>query len=165
MQSSYSTERLILHDLQLEDHAFITVLVNTPGWIRFIGERYVHSQADAEAYITKIMKNPLIHYWVVRLKETGESIGVITFIKRDYLDHYDLGFAFLPEYSGKGYAFEAACVILENVKEDKAHEYILATTIRDNFSSIKLVEKLGLKFERSFENNGESLLLFSMKIN
>ena len=112
-QTSNTTKRLLLDPLSINDKDFILELVNTDGWKSFIGNRNINSQSVAAAYIQKIIENPDTNYWTVKIKETKIPIGIITFIKRDYLEHHDIGFAFLPEYFNKGYAFEAANAVLK----------------------------------------------------
>src|SRR6476469_7277410 len=127
-----STDRLILKPLSPDDTEFIHALVNTEGWLKFIGDRNVHSPEDARAYVQKILDNPAVHYWAVSLKNNSHRIGIVTYIKRDYLDHPDLGFAFLPEHAGKGYAFEAAKTVLHFVLQNDGQQNILATTLPAN---------------------------------
>src|ERR1700712_4843826 len=98
MQNNYYTKRLILNELSLNDKAFITELLNTPEWIKFIGDRNIRTKENAREYIQKIMVNPNIKYWVVKLQDEKTSIGIITFIKRDYLEYNDIGFAFLSKF-------------------------------------------------------------------
>jgi [ribosomal protein S5]-alanine N-acetyltransferase len=162
MQTQLTTTRLELSSLELSDSAFIFDLLNTENWIRFIGNRNINSDEDAVNYIQKIRDNLDARYKVVRLKDELTPIGVITFIKRHYLDHWDIGFAFLPEYAKKGYAFEATKAVLDEVKNDKSHEFILATTLKDNINSINLLEKLGLKYDKDILIGDDNLMLFSM---
>lgn len=150
------TKQLFIRRLSEKDTRFIFKLLNTEGWIRYIGNRNIHSEADALTYIQKINENPNIIYWTVVLKETNSEIGLVTLIKRDYLYFRDIGFAFLPEYSDKGYAYEASKAVLESLTET-----ILAITLPENKSSIRLIEKLGLKFEKAFKVEHENLLLYS----
>src|SRR5215218_4924840 len=97
MQTTITTERLVLETLRASDHGFILELVNTEGWLQFIGDRNIHSKDDAIRYIQKIDEAQNFTYWVVRTKETGAPpMGIVSFLKRDYLEHFDLGFAFLP---------------------------------------------------------------------
>lgn len=161
MQNKHSTERLTLALLTVDDHEFIRSLVNTSGWIEFIGDRNVHSTDEAIAYINRIRNTPELFYWVVRVKKEDTPIGIISFLKRSYLEHFDIGFAFLPDYNGVGYAYEAAKEILSTVSKDPAYHTILATTIPRNVSSIKLLTKLGLHFEREIDLAQEKLHLYS----
>ncbi|HEY6162022.1 MAG TPA: GNAT family N-acetyltransferase [Bacteroidia bacterium] len=163
MQNEFTTERLQLRDLGTQDTGFIIELLNSPGWIRFIGNRNVNTAGDAKAYIQKVTGNPNIQYWVVNLKENKIAVGVITLIKRDYLEHHDIGFAFLPQYEKRGFAFEASKVVLENALE--LHKVLLATTLAENLSSIKLLTKLGFTFDKEIENNGERLRVYKVEKN
>ena len=162
MQDNLTTNRLELSPLKLSDSPFIFELLNTENWIRFIGNRNINSDEDAINYIQKIRDNLDAQYKVVRLKDALTPIGVITFIKRHYLDHWDIGFAFLPESAKKGYAFEATKAVLDIIKTDKTHQLILATTLKDNVNSINLLEKLGLKYDKDILIGDDNLMLFSM---
>jgi [ribosomal protein S5]-alanine N-acetyltransferase len=161
MQSRFSTKRLSLELITTDDHAFVAELVNTEGWLEFIGDRHVHSREDAINYIKKIQNTPDLYYWVVKLKETDTPIGILSFLKRGYLDHFDIGFAFLPAFNGHGYAYEAANVVLSGAGKNSKHTTILAVTLPHNSSSIKLLTKLGLHFEKEILQHNEVLLVYS----
>jgi ribosomal-protein-alanine N-acetyltransferase len=164
MQASFESERLLLDRLTLNDFEFIQELVNSPGWIQFIGNRDIHSEYASKAYIQKILDNEEAHYWVVRIKQNSVPIGIITFMLRSYLSHYDLGFAFLSEYTNQGYAFEASQRVLEMLKQKKSHDVIQAITLPGNGQSINLLEKLGFNYESELDIQDERLLLYAMQI-
>jgi RimJ/RimL family protein N-acetyltransferase len=164
------TERLILRHLSTGDAEFILRLLNEPSWLRFIGDKGVRTVEDARAYI---LRGPVEMYsrlgfglWLVVLKEESASIGICGLIKRDALEDVDIGFAFLPEYWGKGYAFEAACAVLEYGKNVLGLHRIVAITSVDNDSSVKLLEKLGLRFEGMLKlsDNSEEVRLFGVSV-
>lgn len=155
------TERLTLSLLKKEDAVFIEQLVNTEGWLKFIGDRNIHSITDAEAYIEKITANSNINYWILTINATQKKAGVISFIKRDYLEHWDIGFALLPEEHGRGYAYEGALCILKHNASTGKHQQFLATVMRSNATSVKLLEKMGLSFEKEIASDAGPLLLFS----
>jgi len=165
MQTNYKTARLFLRTMNADDAAFIFELVNTPGWIKFIGDRNIKNSLDAGNYIQKITSNPAISYRVVTLQEDETDIGVVTFIKRDYLDHHDIGFAFLPAYNKQGYAFEATNEVLNDLLKTAEHSTILATTIPENSSSIQLLKKLGFSFNKEIIHEGLVLQLFAINKN
>lgn len=152
-----ATERLTLSPLSEKDTTFVFELLNTEGWVKNIGDRNIHSKKDAREYIQKVNSNPHITYWIVKLKKEGLSIGLVTVIKRDYLPSKDIGFAFLPQFFHKGYAFEATKAVLLALVSSKRLEIILAISLPDNNPSIKLIEKLGLKFEKRI-NHENSIL-------
>lgn len=164
MKNTLETNRLLLDPLTLGESDFIFELVNTPEWIRFIGDRNVNNIEEACNYIQKILDNTNVNYWIVRLKNEGVPVGVITFIKRDYLEHSDIGFAFLPHFSKKGYAIEATKAALDEITKSSKHSRILATTVKDNRNSIQLLEKLGLKFDKEIAVNEDELLLYAIAV-
>jgi RimJ/RimL family protein N-acetyltransferase len=159
--ASISSDRLSLEPLSFSDAPFIVELVNTPGWIEFIGDRNIHSEADATIYIQKIKSNPNVTYWVVKLLHEPSPIGVITFIKRDYLAHPDIGFAFLPAFGGKGYALEATRAVMNFIAADYEEE-MLASTLPSNQHSIRLLKKLGFIFHEEINVDGETLHIYAV---
>ena len=160
MQSTINTQRLLLDLITEDDHNFILSLVNTKGWLEFIGDRNVHSEKDAIEYIWRIRNTPDLFYWVVKLKDSKTPTGIISFLKRSYLEHLDIGFAFLPVYNGHGYAFEAARKILSIVIK-AGYAPVLAATVPQNISSIRLLTKLGLHFEKEIEMKHQRLCIYS----
>ena len=159
MQHSFITPRLQLKLISAEDREFIRALVNSEGWLQFIGDRNVRSLEDADAYIEKIKNTPDLFYWVVRLKDDNTPVGIISFLKRSYLEHFDIGFAFLPQFSGRGYAYEATREVLDVVKNQ--YPTIQATTIPENTKSIELLTRLGFCYEKEVEVEGEKLHIYS----
>ena len=165
MNTNYKTERLALRELTAADNQFIFELVNTAGWIKFIGDRNVKNSEDADNYIQKIITSPNISYSVVTLLNNQAAIGLVTFIKRDYLDHSDIGFAFLPAYNKQGYAFEATKEVLNDLLKTDEHATILATTIPENSSSIQLLKKLGFSFDKKIIHEDLALELYAITKN
>ena len=97
------SERLWLEKPSLEDAPFILNLLNSPGWLKYIGDRGVKSIEDAEAYLTNGPMKDFETYgfslFKVMLKSTAEPIGLCGLLKRSFLDDPDIGFAFLPVVS------------------------------------------------------------------
>ena len=161
MQNEIITERLSLNLLTIDDFDFVKRLVNTEGWIAFIGDRYVHTNDDAIAYVTKILNTENLFYWVVRTRDNNTPVGIISFMKRNYLENFDIGFAFLPEFNGSGYAYEAAKEVLSMASKTPGYYPVVATTVPQNAKSIKLLTKLGLHFEKEIEVEDEILQVYS----
>ena len=160
------TDRLILREFSSTDGDFILTLLNTPSWQKFIGDKNVHSTDDAKHYL---INGPLKSYlengfglWLVLLKDSNKPIGMCGLVNRDYLENVDIGFALMPEYEGLGYGFEMACAAIMHSKNILQLDSIVAITDADNASSIKLLNKLGLHFERKVNSaEGDEVLLFS----
>lgn len=159
------TDRLLIRQPTIEDAAFLLRLVNEPSWLQYIGDRNVHSLEDAEKYLLngsiKSYETNGFGFGIVIEKETGTSIGMCGFVKRDFLDHVDIGFAFYPEYTRQGYAFESAKACMQHASEFLDIKKLLAICTQDNTSSIKLLEKLGFAVDRTIEVEGAELFLFS----
>jgi RimJ/RimL family protein N-acetyltransferase len=155
ISSHIETSRLQMDILASSDQSFILELLNTEGFIKFIGDRQVRSSSDADVYVKKIMGDPHITYWIVRLKEATQAMGIVSLIKRDYLPHHDIGFAFLPRFEKKGYALEAATAVLAKFLDAYPESKILANPFPENVQSIQLLTRLGLHFEREMEMEGQ----------
>ena len=146
------TERLILSEFSLDDAPFIIEMLNDPAWLQFIGDRGIKTLEDAQDYIVnklqKGFKEQGFGMLIVKLKDSQIPIGTCGLLKREYLDDMDIGFAFLPAFRGKGYAFEAASATIAWGKENLGMKRVLAFTDANNAASIMLIKKLSLKFER-----------------
>ena len=164
------TERLILRPFNLKDIEFIVELLNTESWIKYIGDRNVKTKEQAKLYLEngplKSYKENGFGLYLVEQKSNHQSIGMCGLIKRGYLNQADLGFAFLDQFTGQGYAFESSIKILELAKETLHMSRILAITIPDNLSSIKLLEKIGFKFQNEIlqAESNEVLSLYEIRI-
>lgn len=146
------TDRLVLRRMSVDDAEFELRLLNEPSFLRFIGDRGVRTLEDARAYI---LKGPVDMYerlgfglYITELKEEGVPIGICGLVKRDFLEDVDIGFAFLPEFWGQGYASEAAAAVMEYAKGALGLKRLVAITNPENHSSIRLLEKLGFQFDR-----------------
>ncbi|WP_420629743.1 GNAT family N-acetyltransferase [Candidatus Leptofilum sp.] len=150
------TKRLQLCHFCLDDAPFVLKLVNEPGWIRFIGDRGIRTVAQAEAYLRD---GPMASYaangfglYLVRRTADNVRLGMCGLVKRPSLPNVDIGFAFLDQHTGQGYALEAAMAVLNHAHTDL--KPVVAITAPDNVRSIKLLRKLGLQF-KEFVSVGE----------
>lgn len=147
-----STSRLTLREMTASDAPVILALLNDPAFIRYIGDRNVRTEADAREYIAG---GPAASYasfgfglWLAVLKEEEVPIGICGLLRRPILDDVDIGFALLPEYRGAGYAFEAARAVVDYARSALRLPRLVAITSAENEISGRLLEKLGLSFER-----------------
>jgi len=161
------TERLSLREFNTNDADFILILLNNPTWLLYIGDRNVKTVDDARHYL---INGPIKSYHtngfglsLVSLKDSSIPIGMCGLIRRNGLEDVDIGFALLPQYAGKGYAYEIAAATMEHGKKKLGIEKIVAITSEDNTHSIKLLNKVGLHFERmvSLASDNEELMLFT----
>lgn len=155
----YETERLLIRPMSLDDGEFILDLYNRPKFIQFIGDRHIKTVADAENYIKEkfFPQFEKLGYgnYLILTKEGNHKIGGVGIFEREGLDIVDIGFSLLDEFEGKGYAYEAALKVKSIGMDDFGLKKISAITSEDNFSSQKLIEKLGLKFRKHVVLPGE----------
>jgi len=146
------TDRLALRRLSIDDAGFILGLLNEPSFLRFIGDKGVRTLDEAREYI---LKGPVDSYarhgfglYVTVRKEDGVELGLCGLVKREVLPDVDVGFAFLPKFWSKGYAFESASAVMDYGRSVLGLKRIVAVASSDNDRSIRLLEKLGLRFEK-----------------
>lgn len=165
------TDRLILRKFTLEDAAFMLELLNTPAFLKYIGDRGVRSLVDARKYIKegplKSYQNFGFGFYVVELLRQKISIGMCGLVKRPTLEDIDIGFAFLPAHIGKGYGYESASAVMEYAERELQLNRIVAITAKNNQNSIRLLEKIGMAFEKmiQFPPDNEEIMLFSNQKN
>ncbi len=160
---TFQTERLILRPMTEKDADFILELLNDPSFIRYIGDRNVRTLEGAKAYITN---GPVASYaqngfglYLVELKESGDSMGMCGLIRRNTLQDVDIGYAFLPKFWSRGYAYEAAREMKRYAREELGLKRLVAVVDPENPPSIHLLGKLGMKFEKMVRLSPEDIEL------
>jgi len=147
------TERLRLFELTVEDAGFVFRLVGDPDFRTHIGDKGIRTLDDARRFLgTGPWTNqprPGYGQFRVELKDTGESAGICGLLYRERLDASDVGFALLPAFRGRGFAFEAAAATMAYGRKTLGIERIVALTSHENLPSIRLLEKLGMRFEKT----------------
>jgi RimJ/RimL family protein N-acetyltransferase len=167
---TYETERLILKPTDLEDLDFLLKILNTPKYYKYIGDRKVRTIEDAENYFNQRIfpqyEKLGFGNYTVMLKSDETKIGFCGVYVRPNLETPDIGFAFFEEYEGKGYAYESASKLKELAKEEFGLKKLGGITVEYNHSSRKLLEKLGLKFQKKFfmEGDPEELMYFETEL-
>lgn len=166
----YETERLILTPTSLEDAAFVLAVMNTPKWIKNIGDRKVHTIAAAEQYIKEKMlpQYKRLGYGnnTVTRKADGVKMGSCGLYDRPGLEGVDIGFAFLPEYEGQGYASEAAQKVKSLALSEWGITKISGITSQSNIASQRVLSRLGLEPSGLVQlpNDEEELMLYVLEL-
>lgn len=152
------TQRLGLRPLTAHDAEFIRRLLNEPSFLQNIGDKRVRTTEDAIHYL---QTGPIASYakngfglWLVELKASLVSIGICGLLKRDTLPYVDIGYAFLPQFWSNGYAYESAAAVKEYGIREFEIRRLLAIVNHDNERSIKVLKKLGLRYERMIRLTG-----------
>jgi RimJ/RimL family protein N-acetyltransferase len=145
------TPRLSLREISPGDGEFIFALMNEPAYLQHIGDRGIRTPEDARRYILEKLAPSYATFgyglYLVELKEGRVSVGICGLVRRDTLDHPDIGFAFLREHGSRGFAFEAASAALNHGFGPLGLKTVLGITSPANQASIRLLEKLGLRHQ------------------
>jgi len=164
------TSRLILRHIVTDDAAFILALLNDPSFLQYVGDKKVRNLESAKNYI---VEGPVASYesfgyglYLVELTRNREPIGICGILRRDFHDHAELGFALMPGYRGNGYAVEAVQATVDFARDKLRLTQIIAITDPGNVNSIKVLEKLGMTFDKRLELPGadKQLNLYSCSL-
>lgn len=162
------TKRLLISKITLDDAPFFLELLNSPNFIKYIGDKKLSTIKGVENYLENgILKSYQVHgfsYYKLQLQSNPEkTIGITGILKRKELEHPDVGFSMLPEYEGKGYGYESSVAVMQYGKDKFNINTICAITLPNNKNSINLIEKLGLVYEKTVKPfaDDEELLLFA----
>ena len=162
------TSRLALRQLSLADAPLVLELLNEPGWLRFIGDKGVRNLEDACTYLRT---GPMTSYelygfglYLVERTSDAQPLGMCGLLKRDTLPDVDIGFALLERHHGYGYAREAASGVMAYARSTLRLKRILAITTVDNVASARVLEGIGMQFERMIKMADEpELRLFGTR--
>ena len=164
------TERLRLRRLSIDDAEFILRLLNEPSFIQYIGDKNVRTIEDARLYL---LNGPIASYqkygfglFLIELQDSGTPIGMCGLLKRDVLENIDLGYALIPEFWSQGYGYEAAAAVKSYAGQVLGMQRIVAVTNIENQSSIRLLEKIGFRFEKMLKlaDDQEEVMLFGSTV-
>lgn len=153
-----STPRLVLRQITVHDAAFVLELLNEPAFLEYVGDKRVRTLEDARAHIAERFVGHYARHgfglWGVVRKDTCETIGCCGLLKRDALDHPDIGYAFLQRHTGQGFAKEAIAATLAHARGPLGFNTLHALTALENPASVGLLEKFGFRFQRILDLPG-----------
>jgi RimJ/RimL family protein N-acetyltransferase len=164
------TNRLRLRRLEVDDADFILRLLNEPSFLQNIGDKGVRTRDDARLYI---LNGPIASYekfgfglYLVELRESGAPVGICGLLKRDVLEDVDIGYALIPEFWSKGYAVESVSAVMSYASKVLGLKRVVAVVNPDNQSSIRLLERIGFRFERMvrLSDGGPEIKLFASDV-
>jgi len=166
---TFETDRLLIRPMKIGDAEFFLELVNSPNWLKYIGDRKVYSVTNAEEYIkARILPQlALLGFGnnVVIRKADGIKVGTCGLYDREGLKGIDIGYAMLPQYYGTGYAIESVNRLKLAAFNDFQISQINAITLPENRASKNLLLKLGFTFRKmvTVPTDDAELMLFSLK--
>jgi len=168
---SIRTERLQLRWITLDDADLMLAVWNDPDFIRHVMDRGIRtldesSQALREGVLKHYDEHGYGPYRVSRM-DTDEAMGICGLFKRENLEYPDIGYGFLPEYCGHGYAIEAARAVLDHARNEMKLDKLAAIVSEQNTRSTHLLKKLGMQAEGTVRMPGEDedILLYGISLN
>ena len=168
MRDVFTTARLRMSEFTEDDAPFILNLLNTEGWLNYIGDRGVRSLEDARHYLrSRIISHYIAHgfgMWKVATLAHNEAIGMAGILKRESLQVPDAGFAMLPEFTGMGYASEALAGCLEYARQHTKITELWAIVQENNAASARTLERAGFAHIEPVEVEGERLLRYARRL-
>jgi ribosomal-protein-alanine N-acetyltransferase len=140
----FETERLIVRQYDIEVDAENFFLLNSDEDVmRYI--RATKSREECNAFLRKIVDaykiNPLIGRWAAYEKANGKFVGSFAIIPIEDSDDIQLGYAFLKENWGKGYASELTKAGLDYYFRNTNADHIYAIAEKDNVASHNVLLK------------------------
>lgn len=165
------TERLLLSRLSLDDAGLMLAIWNDPVFIRFVGDRGIRTFDDArlamQEGVFRLYAEHGFGPYRMSLKSAGAAVGICGLFRRDGLADTDIGFSTLPQYCGRGYGFEAASAVVEHARIDVRLTRLTALVSPQNVASVRLIEKLGMMFEKMIRIPGDAadVRLYAMPLN
>lgn len=170
MKTSIETERLLLRELLPADDAGMFELDSNPEVHIYLGNNPVKSIEEVQEAIVNIRQQYLengIGRWAVILKETGEFIGWSGLkLEKNVNGHetfYDLGYRFIQKHWGKGYGYESAKAFVDFGFNEMKLSVINAYADFNNLGSRKILEKVGMHFVNTFEEDGVQEAWYEIK--
>jgi ribosomal-protein-alanine N-acetyltransferase len=153
MMNILQTNRLFIRQFTLADAPFILELMNSPGWLQYVGTPVINTLTDARSYLTngpiKAYNTYDFRLYLVELKANATPIGMCGLIKRDSLDYMDIGYALLPQYEGQGYAYEMVSAAIQFAFNSLHRLQLAAITHPGNLRSLQLLKKLGFIYKKT----------------
>jgi len=157
------TERLVLRALTVEDAPDFFALNSNLDVMRYTGEPPLESLDEARDAIANYPDFETVGYgrWACVLKAEQRVIGFCGLKYLDDLKETDVGYRFLPEYWGKGLATEACQASVDFGFDVLRLNRIIGLILPDNIASQRVLEKVGMRYERSIVYEGDQAIVYS----
>lgn len=153
MKEILQTERLILRELNTDDTENFYKLNLNPNVIKYTGNSAFKDIYEAKQFLENYPDYKLNGFgrWAVIDKSNNEFLGWCGLKYDKNRDETDIGFRFFEEHWNKGFATESAKSCIGYAFETLKLKTIVGRAMKENLASIKVLEKIGLKFEREFD--------------
>ncbi|SHK26499.1 ribosomal-protein-alanine N-acetyltransferase [Clostridium cavendishii DSM 21758] len=157
------TNRCIVENLKHDDYDDVKLLYLDNEVREFLGGA-ISDERYNSSFKQMINNNEDSLYWVVRLKNTNDFIGLVSIDTHHDGVSKELSYQFLPSYWGNGYALEVIREILKFISTELNIKSIISETQVANKASCRLLNNLGMKVvDKVYRFNAEQHI-FSLKL-
>lgn len=159
------TARLLLRPFTVDDAIEWLPLISQPEILRYTGETPTTRLDEARALLLARPLRDYATYGYGRMacieKSSGRLIGFSGLKFVPELGETDVGYRFLPDCWGKGYATESAAALMAAGRREHGLGRIVGQVDPAHHASARVLVKLGMQFEKAFEDAGELLHLYA----
>ncbi|MFB9137608.1 GNAT family N-acetyltransferase [Vibrio olivae] len=148
----HSLNEILLRDIQLEDTELFYRLLSNPQVMTFSEGMLSREQVDA--WLSRFSDDINAHLWVIELKASTQVIGYCSLKQSPYLSGYEVGYRLLPEFWGKGMAYQALRQVMDFAFVTLKLSHVFAQIDPNNLRSIQLAKRLGMGFEGEIKPPG-----------
>ncbi|MFA7445095.1 MAG: GNAT family N-acetyltransferase [Flavobacteriaceae bacterium] len=161
MKVILETERLFLRELNPFDAEDFYELNLNPNVTKYTGDKAFGSIDEAKLFLDNYKDYQINGYgrWAVIGKKSNEFLGWCGLKYDKNTDETDIGFRFFEKYWNRGFATESAKACIDYGFNELKIESIIGRAMKENTASVKVLEKIGLQFEREFDfDNKEGVI-------
>ena len=166
-ETNLETNRLILRELNPDDAKNFYDLNSNPNIIKYTGNSAFKNVEEASGFLENYQDYKFNGYgrWAVIEKATDKFIGWCGLKFGEMKNETDIGFRFFEEEWNKGYATESGVACMQYGFENLKLKRIVGRAMKENIGSIKVLEKIGLKYEKDIEFDGNAAVIYKIENN
>ena len=146
-----TTERLIIRPWTTADRPALIRMATDPDMVRYVTDGVPWTDERIDAFLDRqagYYEQNGLAFGALEDRVTGEVIGLCGVQPLDN-GEFELGWWIWKTHWGRGFATEAARAVVEHARSAMALDRLVAVIDPPNAASIRVAEKLGLRFERT----------------
>jgi RimJ/RimL family protein N-acetyltransferase len=150
---AFATERLVAERLRPEHYSDLLRMHSDPVQMALLGG--VRDEAQTGEYLEKNLAHWDSHgfgAWMLRESAGGGIVGraILRHLDVDGVDEVEVGYSLDPAFWGRGLATEIAAGCLAHARDDLSLATVVAVTLPHNTRSRRVLEKVGMAYDRDW---------------
>ncbi|MFE8701623.1 GNAT family N-acetyltransferase [Cytobacillus sp. FJAT-54145] len=161
----FETDRLKLRQMNVDDKENLMRIFADPIAMEYYPSTY--SEEKADQWIQWNLNNYKEHgcgLWICELKDSGIFVGQCGIVPQlvEGIKEMEIGYLFVREHWGKGYATEVAIGSKSHGFEKLHFTRLISMIYKPNTPSIRVAERMGMQYEKTTDRNGRETLIYSI---